>query len=153
MLRSIISLITVSPVFLASCASPPPSVAITAAAQHPATFFGRTIRLCGDPGGAYQSSFDGKTYGFPLYSPNGEGSVMHGRVGVFVPRRPGMDLRKNAAVCVTGRIVHASGKTPAEVARQTGQYYTSSAVDDQWWFEASDATRSARPARLTSSRG
>ncbi|WP_235525163.1 hypothetical protein [Sphingomonas sp. Leaf42] len=26
----------------------------------------------------------------------------------------------------------ASGKTPAEVARQTAQYYTSSAVDDQW---------------------
>ncbi|WP_230771475.1 hypothetical protein [Sphingomonas sp. Leaf4] len=151
--RLVISLIAVSTVFLGSCASPPPSVAITAAAQHPATFFGRTIRLCGDPGGAYQSGFDGKTYGFPLYSPDGEGSVMHGRVGVFVPRRPGVDLRENTAVCVTGTIVHASGKTPAEVARQTAQYYTSSAVDDQWWFEAADATRSVRPARFTSPRG
>ncbi len=153
MLRSVIGLFTLTAALLTGCASPPPSVAIMAAAGHPATFFGRTIRLCGDPGGAYQSGFDGKTYGFPLYSPDGEGSVMHGRVGVFVPRRPGVDLRENIAVCVTGTIVHASGKTPAAVARQTAQYYTSSAVDDQWWFEATGATHSAPPARFTSPRG
>lgn len=137
------------PLLAAGCSPPASPIAVMAVARHPEAFFARRIELCGDLGERYDGGFGKTEMGYPLFSPGGEGSTMHGRVGVFVPAQPWLARYSGKAVCVTGSISHSSGMTPAELAQQPYRDSTTSAVDGQWHFDpvslTVDRTRTAKP--------
>ena len=130
--------------FTAACSEPTEKVDSLKVMSNAEAFYGKRIEVCGDLArGEHHGFMDDKTYpGYFLFSTGGEGSLMHGRIGLFVPDKPWLKQYVGKTVCVTGSISHYSGKTPQQLAQLPGREVTSGAVDSQWHFNASDVKNS-----------
>lgn len=133
-----------------ACVPAPERVHVLALTDAPARHEGRRIEVCGDLARTEQLR-RGRTMsdprppfeqGFALYSPGGEGSPMHGRVGVFIPRATWLTPHDGQRRCVVGTLTHWTGLTAEQVLARPFREVTSSAVDALWRFNAV----SARPA-------
>ncbi|WP_413062449.1 hypothetical protein ACLN6N_17415 (plasmid) [Sphingomonas carotinifaciens] len=123
-----------------ACSEPASKIDALAVMRNAEAFYGKRIEVCGDlEQGEHHGFMDGKTYpGYFLFSSGGEGSLMHGRIGLFVPDEPWLKQYDGKPACITGSISHYSGKTPQQLSKLPGREVTDAAVDAQWHFDATD---------------
>ena len=129
------------PALLAGCVPLPEPVGVIALTDEPERYAGKRIEVCGDlhASVSHKRDADRPEPGFNLYSPGGEGSLMHGRVGVFIPKGTWLSPWEGKRVCLVGALTHWTGLSVEQVFARPFREVTSGAVDSQWRFNATSA--------------